>query len=602
MPCPDSVARRRRLSNPILSSRTPSALDRFVLAFRRDCLNAAPHDLNDCARLYWDDRGRFYEALSAAWGARRPGAFIPLCRIADLNEDLGAKAAQRLACLLVWCGRGREAIEVLEDPRFGLLEVANGYLWLALAHLALGQPERAREAIAEALAMDESLRSEAEEMSTAIADLIAARAAARISRGWTQARRLIDECLVHGAGEAAGDALRAFVVAGELRQDELADFHAALDTVLSLTPPDDGVNLFRGMERFYLDEDRRADLRLIADVLSQADDPAEAPGWRSAGRDLRTSGALAWARAGKLKSAILGLGQLSMDFPRDSAIRAGLARAISQDVLSSRPLRLERRSGPRKIFDVFLFHDELRMLELKLNEMHEWVDHFVLVEARQTFTGASKPLVFQENRDQFAAFAGKIVHVVVDQFPAHVRHPWSREFHQRDAGILGLAGRCSEEDLVIISDADEITARAAVESFSGDYARLAMERARFFLNYREALRPEAQREAGSVWRAGYLPSLGLSYARIVVRGDKRAPRLTNSGWHFTSINDVEGLTSKVRNASHQEHAGLPQSHFADIIDRLRRGELDPGWERCELDERFPDYIRRHREELADLLL
>ena len=38
------------------------------------------------------------------------------------------------------------------------------------------------------------------------------------------------------------------------------------------------------------------------------------------------------------------------------------------------------------------------------------------------------------------------------------------------------------------------------------------------------------------------------------------------------------------------------------IQRLRAGQLQLGWERCELDERFPTYLRDHRDEFEDVLL
>lgn len=590
------------MPNPAPPPRTLSDLDRFVLAFKRDCLNAAPCGLDELVRLYWDHPKSFHAAMKAAWDARRPGAFAELARVAGMNDDMPLKTAQRLVTLLLLGGRPREAIRVLQDPRFAMLEHGYGQLWLGRAQLALGRPEQAQDAIGRAVGLDGGLRAEAAELAPAIASLIDAQAAAAASKEWADARRLIAECLMLGAAEAAGEALRAFVARGRLEKKAFPDFHTALDAVLSLTGPEDGVSLFRAMERLYTKMDGQADLRLICDVLTQPDGLAEPPAWRTHRRLLRISGALAWARAGKLKSAILTLGQLSLDFPKEGAARAALARAVGQDFLARHPLRLVPRPGPRRIFDAFLFHDELRMLEIKLHEMGDWVDHFVLVEARQTHTGAPKPLVFHDNRHRFAAFAHKITHVVVDSFPDHIRHPWTREFHQREMGLLGLDGRCSEDDLVIISDVDEIVSRGAVEGFSGEYARLAMERARYFLNYREALGPDEQREAGSVWRAGYLPSLGLNYARIAVRADKRVPRLTSSGWHFTSVGDSEGLAFKVKHAAHQEHAVLQQDHFAGIIERLRRGELEPGWERCDLDDRFPAYIRDHRDAFEDLLL
>jgi len=43
-----------------------------------------------------------------------------------------------------------------------------------------------------------------------------------------------------------------------------------------------------------------------------------------------------------------------------------------------------------KIFDCFLFFNELELLELRLMTLHDVVDYFVLVEANKTFTDKPK--------------------------------------------------------------------------------------------------------------------------------------------------------------------------------------------------------------------
>ena len=93
-----------------------------------------------------------------------------------------------------------------------------------------------------------------------------------------------------------------------------------------------------------------------------------------------------------------------------------------------------------KIFDCFPFCSELDLLELRLNELGDVVDFFVLAEATTTHRGAPKPLVFQQNKSQFAAFLPKIIHVVVDDMPGvGTTEPerWVREHFQRQALLRG---------------------------------------------------------------------------------------------------------------------------------------------------------------------
>ena len=107
-----------------------------------------------------------------------------------------------------------------------------------------------------------------------------------------------------------------------------------------------------------------------------------------------------------------------------------------------------------------MFHDELELLEIRLHELDDVVDRFLIVESTVTFRGKSKDLVFSQARDRFSSFLGRIDHLVVDDMPAD-GDAWARESHQRNATANGLA-ELGSEDIVIISDAHEIPARDAV--------------------------------------------------------------------------------------------------------------------------------------------
>src|SRR5580704_5860153 len=67
-----------------------------------------------------------------------------------------------------------------------------------------------------------------------------------------------------------------------------------------------------------------------------------------------------------------------------------------------------KRSGVFMIYDCFTFFDELELLELRLHELGNVVDKFVLVEATKTHSNKSKPLHYQKNRGLFQAFHDQI--------------------------------------------------------------------------------------------------------------------------------------------------------------------------------------------------
>jgi len=63
------------------------------------------------------------------------------------------------------------------------------------------------------------------------------------------------------------------------------------------------------------------------------------------------------------------------------------------------------------------FFNELDILEIRLHELNDVVDYFVLVEATKTHSGLDKPLWFLEHRSRYNDFWRKIVHIVVDDMP-----------------------------------------------------------------------------------------------------------------------------------------------------------------------------------------
>lgn len=107
-----------------------------------------------------------------------------------------------------------------------------------------------------------------------------------------------------------------------------------------------------------------------------------------------------------------------------------------------------------KIYDCFPFFNELELLQIRLGELNDTVDYFVLVESIETQRGTPKKLFFEENKHLFAPYLHKIIHVAVRE-----NHPefsmWEREHFQRNCIARGLKN-CKDKDIILISDLDEI--------------------------------------------------------------------------------------------------------------------------------------------------
>ena len=72
-----------------------------------------------------------------------------------------------------------------------------------------------------------------------------------------------------------------------------------------------------------------------------------------------------------------------------------------------------------KIFDCFTYFNEEDLLHIRLEELDDVVDYFVIVEASQTFTGINKPLHLDDVPSWIKKWEKKIITVRID-FPSSV--------------------------------------------------------------------------------------------------------------------------------------------------------------------------------------
>lgn len=281
------------------------------------------------------------------------------------------------------------------------------------------------------------------------------------------------------------------------------------------------------------------------------------------------------------------------------------------------------------IYDTFMFFNELELLELRLHELADVVDKFVLCEATRTFSNKPKPLYYADNKSRFSAFSDRILHVVVDDSPDS-NNAWVLDYYQKNC--IGRALRdCRPDDVILMSDADEIPRSTAVAETiremkydnsalagmvhgawktmlattvlhravrkSHPFVRVFQQQMHFyFLNCVCASTP--------VW-----PGTRLTHFRDFTTANEirytgyRA--VANAGWHFSYLGGVERIRQKIASYAHQE---LNRPEFTDpqrIAEHLRTGQsIFDGAQQLRfvpLDESYPRYLREHPERFAGLI-
>lgn len=582
-------------------SPAPGLFLRHFDSFETDVWGDAPELARAYAALDADARRRIFTRASACGDLKRVALTgLELHREGRLIRHEMFMLGRALAA---W-GRWTEAAEVLDHP---WISGHSNPKYAVARILALAAVGRLQDALDGSGAANPSPLLKT--LRAAVSSVIALAAPAGNPRTWDHIAELATAYLELGLIDQAAPLL------AEAMAGDPSDVAMTVEHRLDLA----GLALRAGLAKQvagYLaaipeatrPNERRDALAAAADALADLSRPRPAATVvpDAAVKSQRVWRALESEARGEFDEAVAQFCGLADDFKRDLEIRHALARCVGKAVIAqAQPTFAPGRTG--RIVNVMPFFNELDLLRLHLEEMAPWVDRFVIVEAAQTFTGMDKPLIFDANRRLFADFAAKIVHVPIQSFPAHLTSPWAREFYQRDMAIAGASGLCGMDDYILETDVDEVIDHQALEGLEADFAALEVTLSRFFLNYRPAPgNPMRARPKASIFKAKYRARHGLSYGRF--SQSLRFPdahRIPNAGWHFTSMFDADGLALKTRSYSHQEQTKerfRSTDFFQSVLSRLRSGELDPGWERAELDDSFPTALLRRREDFRDLIL
>lgn len=114
----------------------------------------------------------------------------------------------------------------------------------------------------------------------------------------------------------------------------------------------------------------------------------------------------------------------------------------------------------KKVFDCFIFDNEIELLEIRLNEYHEYVDYFVIVEIGGSHTGNIKlKSNFKENEKMWEKYKDKIIFEFVpyQKLPVFSNDkPWIIEYFHRNYIQNILKQKANIGDIIILSDADEL--------------------------------------------------------------------------------------------------------------------------------------------------
>lgn len=242
------------------------------------------------------------------------------------------------------------------------------------------------------------------------------------------------------------------------------------------------------------------------------------------------------------------------------------------------------------VYDCFIFFNELELLDVRLHELYDHVDKFVLVESVETFSGNPKSLIFEENKEKFQKFSDKIIHIVLTERIA-TTNPWTREIFQRQQILRGLIN-CNQDDIILISDLDEIIKASAISKIveaiqlnKNEIVGCSQALYRCFLNARDP-KPWFG-SIGTTFRYLHENNIDLSKARLNHQWTKLYPIIENAGWHFSWMGGHIRVVKKLESYSHQEE-NVSENKTPDYIRKQLR---ENNCELVKIDAAYPKYIR-----------
>jgi hypothetical protein len=272
-----------------------------------------------------------------------------------------------------------------------------------------------------------------------------------------------------------------------------------------------------------------------------------------------------------------------------------------------------------KVFDCSTFYNEFDLLELRLEELWDSVDVFVIAEASVTFQNKPKPFLLKENWTRYEKYASKIRHIMIEDMPGgdgNTNH-WLRENFQRRELRRGLYDM-QPEDIIIVGDGDEIVRPEVIQLVKDDtdannYNRYCPLLPLFYfkLNYlmvnpcgihgksmitrgRAFIDPQAEREVTFPW-VPKPPDVDWCF-------------INHGGWHFSYQGDTSFAKNKIQSFAHDE-SNIPQIVDRLNVDEMIKNKVGIGWLEGEerfayikMDDYFPKTVLNNLEKYKHMIL
>ncbi len=212
-----------------------------------------------------------------------------------------------------------------------------------------------------------------------------------------------------------------------------------------------------------------------------------------------------------------------------------------------------------RVFDCVMFSNEIDMLNLRLMELNDVVDYFVIVEGTKTFRNNNRKIIFEEYTKELPKnILKKIRYIKVEDAPDS-NNPWIIEYHQRRQIMQGLED-LKENDYVWISDVDEIPNKEKVWEFGSFDQHYSY----YYFNALKNFKLQC--------------TVGLIGKQLIDNPDPQVLRdnrfhygfVSNGGWHFSFALSSEKIIEKIKSYAHEEYDLPKYTEKEKMMERIKK--------------------------------
>ena len=227
------------------------------------------------------------------------------------------------------------------------------------------------------------------------------------------------------------------------------------------------------------------------------------------------------------------------------------------------------------ILDYFIYNGD-PIIEYRLEYLNDYVDYFIMVEAKYTHQGIKKPFLYSEkNKELFKKYEKKLIIIIVEEFPdkndasfinINKNRPlvkeysddnWARETYQRNYAQDIILERFKNQPFIIfVCDADEIPNRNIIKDLKYNYSelhegiKLSMLMMIYNFKWKQTLHnwlhPFVITDIGT-------RNLSYSFIRLNQEGGgKKGKLINNAGWHFSYFLTPNQIIRKLEAFAHSE--------------------------------------------------